>query len=302
VSASYRTSSLQVRGGELAMGLWNMPGSAEVAADGPVVVLIHGITSAHTAWPLVVDHLPAGTRVLAPDLRGRGRSNGLPAPYGMEQHCADVLAMMDHFGVRKATLVGHSMGAFVAVAFSGAHAERLQGLLLVDGGLPLDVPAGMDVDTLINTVLGPAAQRLTTIFPSKEAYRDFWRAHPAFVGQWSHMLEAYSDYDLVEGPQGLHPATAPEAMTGDSRDLYGSKVVLDALGHLPAHTALLTAPRGLTNTTPLYAPAAIERIKKELPDLTVKEVPDVNHYTIVMSEAGAKVVAAEAMRVRAASA
>jgi pimeloyl-ACP methyl ester carboxylesterase len=111
VSASYRTSSLQVRGGELAMGLWNMPGSAEVAADGPVVVLIHGITSAHTAWPLVVDHLPAGTRVLAPDLRGRGRSNGLPAPYGMEQHCADVLAMMDHFGVRKATLVGHSMGA-----------------------------------------------------------------------------------------------------------------------------------------------------------------------------------------------
>jgi lipase len=300
VSVSYRTSSVPVRGGDLAVGSWNFAEGA-AAADAPVVVLIHGITAAHTAWPLVVEHLPAGTRILAPDLRGRGRSNGLPAPYGMEQHAADVLAMMDHFGVKKATVVGHSMGAFVSVALAGSHADRVQGLLLVDGGLPLDVPAGMDVDTLINTVLGPVAARLTTIFPSKDAYREFWRAHPAFVGQWSPTLEAYADYDLVESPEGLHAATAPAAMTGDSRDLYGSKVILDALAHLPAHTTLLTAPRGLVNTTPLYAPAVVERIKKEMPDLTVTEVPDVNHYTIVMGEPGARAVAAETMRVRAAA-
>ena len=297
MSVTYRTSSVAVRGGELAVASWEPEG---LAVDAPTVVAIHGITSAHTAWPLVAHRLP-GVRVLAPDLRGRGRSNRLPAPYGMAQHEVDVLATMDHFGVERATMVGHSMGAFVAVAFAGAHSERLQGVLLVDGGLPLEVPAGLDVDTLISTVLGPVAARLKQIFPSKAAYREFWKAHPAFVGHWSPTLEAYSDYDLVEGPDGLHPATAPGAMTSDSRDLYASQVILDALTRLPAHTTLLTAPRGIVNTTPLYSATAIDRIRSAHPELTIHEVPDVNHYTIVMTEPGASVVAAEVMRVRAAS-
>ena len=296
---SYRTSPVSVRGGELAVASWNVPESGDLSAGGaPVFVLVHGITSAHTAWPLVVSHLP-GARVLAPDLRGRGRSNELPSPYGMTQHAADVLAVMDHFKVRRATVVGHSMGAFVSVALSGLHPERIAGLLLVDGGLPLEVPAGLDVDTVVKNLLGPAAARLSRIFPSKEAYRDFWRAHPAIVGHWSPLVEAYADYDLVAGPNGLHPATKIEAMTADSRDLYGSQVVVDALTHLPAHTTLLTAPRGLVNTTPLYPAAALERIEKQLPALIVKEIPDVNHYTIILAEAGARAVAEEIVRVSA---
>ncbi len=294
---SYRTSSVAVRGGELAVASWNVPASGDLSAgDAPVVVLVHGITSTHKAWPLVVSHLP-GARILAPDLRGRGRSNELPAPFGMAQHAADVLAVMDHFEVRRATVVGHSMGAFVSVALAGSHPERVDGLVLVDGGLPLEVPAGLDVDTLVKTVLGPAAARLAQTFPSKEAYRDFWKVHPAIVGHWSPLVEAYADYDLVAGPNGLHPATKIEAMIEDSRDLYGSNVILDALARLPANTTLLTAPRGLVNTTPLYSAAAIETIKKQLPAVIVKEVPDVNHYTIVMAEPGARAVAAEIVRV-----
>ncbi len=206
---------------------------------------------------------------------------------------------MDHFKVRRATVVGHSMGAFVSVALSGLHPERIAGLLLVDGGLPLEVPAGLDVDTVVKNLLGPAAARLSRIFPSKEAYRDFWRAHPAIVGHWSPLVEAYADYDLVAGPHGLHPATKIEAMTADSRDLYGSQVVVDALTHLPAHTTWLTAPRGLVNTTPLYPAAALERVEKQLPALIVKEIPDVNHYTIILAEAGARAVAEEIVRVSA---
>ena len=60
---------------------------------------------------------------------------------------------------------------------------------------------------------------------------------------------------------------------------------------------LLTAPRGLLNQTPgLYSPQQIERWRAELPALRVRQVPDVNHYTIVMGQAGAGAVANEVMR------
>ncbi len=55
---------------------------------------------------------------------------------------------------------------------------------------------------------------------------------------------------------------------------------------------MLTAPRGLLDETPgLYSPAAIERWKRELPLATITEVPDTNHYSIVMSPRGAEVIA-----------
>src|SRR5690606_9508333 len=91
----------------------------------------------------LVAHLLKGVRVLAPDLRGRGRSNQLPGPYGMPQHADDLAAVLDHFGVETALIVGHSMGAFVSVVLSHRHPERVSELILVDGGLPLAVPANV---------------------------------------------------------------------------------------------------------------------------------------------------------------
>ena len=59
---------------------------------------MHGITASHRAWPAVVAALP-GVRVVAPDLRGRGRSNSLPGPYGMGAHADDLAAVLDALGV-----------------------------------------------------------------------------------------------------------------------------------------------------------------------------------------------------------
>ena len=76
---SYRTIAVPVAGGDLRVGVWD-PDPA--AADPPSVLLIHGVTASHLAWPFVVDRLP-GVRVIAPDLRGRGGSNSLTGPAGM---------------------------------------------------------------------------------------------------------------------------------------------------------------------------------------------------------------------------
>ena len=57
----------------------------------------------------------------------------------MAAHADDLVAVLDHFGIGRALLLGHSMGAFVAVVAADRHRDRVDQLVLVDCGLPLDV-------------------------------------------------------------------------------------------------------------------------------------------------------------------
>lgn len=278
-----REYDVPVDGGLLHVGEWG-------PSDGPAIVAVHGITASHREWMTVARALP-GVRIIAPDLRGRGLSNKLGGPYGMGRHADDLEAMMSSLGVTSAPIIGHSMGGFVALVASQRYPRRFPKLLLVDGGLPLDLPDGVTIDDTMKATLGPAAARLSMTFESPEVYLEFWKQHPA-LSDWTDDFEQYARYDL----QGDTPATAFEAMAGDAADLYGSDEITTALSSVREFT-LLTAPRGLLNETPgLYPPAVVERWRRELPLARVVEIPDVNHYTIVMGERGAAVVAA---RIRA---
>ena len=95
------------------------------------------------------------------------------------------------------------MGGFVAAALVRRSPDLVSGLVLVDGGLPFPPPQGIDVDQAIDLTLGPALQRLHRTFPSREAYRRFWQAHPAFGESWSEAIADYLDYDLVGSPPEL---------------------------------------------------------------------------------------------------
>lgn len=281
---TYRTTTVPVRGGSLTVGEWG-------PSDGPAVLLVHGVTASHLTWPLVANLLP-GVHVIAPDLRGRGRSNELPGPWGMPQHADDLADVIDALGVESAVVVGHSMGAFASVVFAHRYPSKVHSLILVDGGLPLATPAGLSDDEATRAILGPAAERLSMTFESRESYRDFWRQHPAFVDDWSPVIEDYLDYDLVGAEPHLRPATSFEAVAADSLDLRGSDCLLRALDGLTHPATFLAAPRGLMNETPpLYPKQEISRWKELLPSLVTLAVDNVNHYTIVMSDAGAQVVA-----------
>src|SRR5205807_3851715 len=107
---------------------------------GPVVLAAHGITANHTCWAALVRALGGGVTVAAPDLRGRGASNGVGPAFGMETHADDLNAVLDHLAVPTAVVVGHSMGAFVAAAFGAKYPDRVAATLLVDGGLPVPLP------------------------------------------------------------------------------------------------------------------------------------------------------------------
>lgn len=290
VNHEYRTIDVPVDGGPLRAGVWD---PIDAAADAPAVLLVHGVTASHLAWPFVVDRLP-GVRIVAPDLRGRGRSNGIGGSAGMAAHAADLTALLDALGIDRTVVVGHSMGGFVSVVFAHRYAERVSRLLLVDGGLPLDVPAGLSTDELVAGILGPTAARLSMRFADTGEYLDFWRQHPAFAGAWTPELERYLAYDLVDdGTGAFRPATSYATTADDTLDMNTGDALPAALAGLQHPTRLITVPRGLQNEPPgLYAPHHLGRLLSEYPTVEHERVDGFNHYTIVMSPAGADVVAA----------
>ncbi|MFF8818680.1 alpha/beta fold hydrolase [Leucobacter sp. NPDC015123] len=290
-SHSYRTVDVAVSGGLLRVGVWDPVSPADGA---PTVLAIHGVTASHLAWPFVVGELP-GVRIIAPDLRGRGASNTVDGPAGMRAHAADLVAVLDNFGERSVPVFGHSMGAFVAVTLAHLAPERVSRLVLIDGGLPLDTPAGVSAEALVQAILGPTADRLSRRFADVPAYLDFWRAHPAFARDWSGELEAYFAYDLVPAGDGLRPATSLATTTDDTVDMNTGSTLADALAALPAFSGpveLITVPRGLLDEPPgLYPPAHLATLLSALPHVRHVELEDLNHYTVVMSERGARALA-----------
>nr|WP_281496957.1 alpha/beta hydrolase [Ornithinimicrobium sp. F0845] len=282
VGDRYRSHEVPVRGGSMHVGVWEPAGGDPQA---PTVLAIHGITASHVAWPLLAEAMP-DVRVIAPDLRGRGRSRDLPPPYGMPSHADDVAAVLDHLGVGQAVVVGHSMGAFVSLVLADRHAEKVSDLVLVDGGMPLLPAPGVPPEALAQAILGPAAERLAMTFPDHTAYREMWRTHPAFT-EWTDLTSAYVDYDLVSEDGVLRPATRAEALDEDIRELVDGDSLVRALAGRRHPAAWLIAPRGLMDEVPpLYPEAARERWTAEHPDLEVAVVEDVNHYTIVMLPRG----------------
>ncbi|WP_084074746.1 alpha/beta hydrolase [Demequina sp. NBRC 110052] len=281
-----RHLQVPVVGGSLHVGVWEPEGEASAT-----ILAIHGVTSSHLAWAWLAEAMP-GVRIVAPDLRGRGRSQGLAGGGGMATHADDVAAVIDALALGPATIVGHSMGGFVAVVTASMHPEVVAGLLLLDGGVPFGVPQGLSPEEAVQAVLGPTADRLRMRFGDEAAYLDFWRAHPAFADTWDARLEEYLRYDLVRCEGDLAPATSYATTVADTVDLMTGSDVPDALRSLAVPATFITVPLGLTAAPPgLYSPERLASLPVEAPTLVHRRLADFNHYTLVMSTAGASAVA-----------
>jgi pimeloyl-ACP methyl ester carboxylesterase len=260
--------------------------------DAPTVVAVHGITSSSRTWVAVARELDGEITLVAVDLRGRGASNELGKPYGMAVHARDVLAVLDGLGLERPVLAGHSLGAYIIARLAAEHPGRLGGVVLVDGGLRIPGTENVEPQAFLDAFLGPAVARLRMRFESRDAYRDWWRAHPAIQnGDIADTdLAVYSDYDLVGEEPELRSRVSEDAVRTDAADLF--ELGDDAAG-LTVPATLLVAPRGLRDDPHPMQPLPLAREwAAAAPDLrTATEVPDVNHYTIVLGAAGAPVVA-----------
>jgi pimeloyl-ACP methyl ester carboxylesterase len=101
---------------------------------GEPVVLLHGLTRSLEEWIGVGDSLALTHRVIALDLRGFGQSTRFadPARFGSEM-AADIVRLLDHLGLRRAHLAGHSLGAIIAAKVAQLHPDRVSSLSLIAG-------------------------------------------------------------------------------------------------------------------------------------------------------------------------
>jgi lipase len=253
-----------------------------------VALALHGVTASLMTWRTVARALSEHPEIclLAPDLRGRGRSATLPGPYGIAAHVDDLLAVLDQLGVPRAVVAGHSLGAYVAARLAAEHPERVSALVLLDAGLP--IPAPSDPETMLETSVQNAVMRLEIKFPSADAYVAGWHAHPAFAHAWNDDINTYARYDLVEEHNTARCVAVPEAVIADSTEMVLDESTRLAFDRVPDEgcVQVLRAERGLFDDQdhPLIPAQLLRTFAAGHPDVRVEEVADVNHYTLVMGD------------------
>jgi 3-oxoadipate enol-lactonase len=106
------------------------------------LLLIHGFPLDSRLWDAQLAGLSSHVRVIAPDLRGSGKSDVPPGPYSVDQYAGDVVGLLDNLGIRRAVVAGLSMGGYIAFALWRRHPELVRALVLADTRAEPDSPQG----------------------------------------------------------------------------------------------------------------------------------------------------------------
>ena len=102
--------------------------------DGPPVVALHGLASSAHWYDIVAPLLRDQYRIFAPDQRGHGQTTQATTGYDWETLTTDVTGFMDHLGLDRAAVLGHSWGGNVATNLAARRPERVSQLVMIDGG------------------------------------------------------------------------------------------------------------------------------------------------------------------------
>jgi pimeloyl-ACP methyl ester carboxylesterase len=281
-----RDVSVPVPGG--AVNVWYR----EPAGAGPHVVLVHGLTGTSRWWAKVIDHLPEHLGLIAFDVRGRGASRTSPPPFDLATTADDIALALDHFAVDRAVVAGYSMGAWIAAIFDERHPNRVDRLVLVDGGLPMPAPSG-DPDEFIEAVVGPSLARLDRVFASDEAFFDYWRAHPALERHWDDSMKAALEFELVEGDNGLVVGINPDAVRASAREITVDPDTNGAGSRVTSPAHLIVVERGTADQEGGMIPLrTAEETVAGMGNMTMQYLPGLNHYTLVLGAGAAAVASA----------
>jgi 3-oxoadipate enol-lactonase len=222
------------------------------------LLLIHGFPLDRRLWDAQVAGLSSRVRVIAPDLRGSGRSDAPPGPYSMDQHADDLASLLDSLGIRRAVAAGLSMGGYIAFALWRRHPERVQALVLADTRAEPDNPqarTNRDVAAARVREIGPAAfaaEMLPRIMAAANA------DDPSIRGRALRMMGAQSTDGLI-------------GALGALRDRPDSRALLPGI----TVPTLVIVGREDSLTTPAEARAMAEAI----PGARLVEVPHAGHLS-----------------------
>ncbi len=106
------------------------------------VVFVHGFPFSHEIWHSQLTVAGKLYHAIAYDVRGHGGSSVGDGQYSIEQHCDDLIALLDHLKILKVVIVGLSMGGYIALRAMERNPERFRGLVLCDTRSEADANEG----------------------------------------------------------------------------------------------------------------------------------------------------------------
>ncbi len=265
-------SRIALHGITLAVSEWPGPRAAD-----RTIVCIHGLTANHTCWASVADVLSPEYRLIAYDLRGRGDSDKPDNGYSLEAHGVDLERLLDHYGLDRAVVMGHSLGAMIALAFAVKRPERVSRLVLFDGGI--------DSRPEVWDSIAPAVSRLGIEFPSLDMFLALVQSLPMFEGRWNEYFERYFRYDVEALPSGAVRAKAAKHAIEEEVDNLKRERLWVKHRHVRCPTLILRAPDGVLGPADcLLTEDEAHAMAAAIPTSTLVTVPGTNHYTILVGE------------------
>jgi pimeloyl-ACP methyl ester carboxylesterase len=177
----------------------------DAAGDAPLVML-HGLSAnANSFSAIITAGLAPAFRVIAPDLRGRARSNAPETGYSMADHARDVIGLMDHLGIERAVLAGHSFGGYLGIYLAAHFPERFDRLIVLD--------AAITSHPRVGELIKPSLDRLGKTLPSEATYLESIKPAPYLGGLWDEHVEAFYRAELVQNADGsTQSATSASAV------------------------------------------------------------------------------------------
>jgi pimeloyl-ACP methyl ester carboxylesterase len=243
---------------------------------GELILCVHGITANCRCWDVLASTLVPHYRVMAMDLRGRGRSDKPDKGYSLDHHIRDINCLLNDLDIDQAVIMGHSLGAFIGLAFAAEYPDRIERLILVDGG------GDLSKEHLDKVFIGikPALDRLEMVFPSEEAYLKKM-SEPAFIQPWSAAIETYYRYEIEPTESGVHANIHPTHIQEEAANIR-EVACATFYPKVKCNVLILRAPKGLLSQEDILLPEeVIEKMMTEIPNARRFDVEGVNHYGIV---------------------
>ena len=243
---------------------------------GKQILCIHGLTANSRFWDCLASALSPHHRVIAMDLRGRGLSDKPPTGYSIEHHCKDVLSLIDDLGLKRPVLMGHSLGAFISLVFSAKYPQRVDRLILVDGGGKLTKTQMAKVFAGIK----PSLDRLGKTFPSFEYYISQMKQAP-YLQPWNSYMETYFHYEVEKVKGGLRSRVHPKHIEEEAKNL-GKVDSRQFYKKVTSPTLILRATKGMLADDDLLLPEDVaERMVRQIPKAKRVDLEGTNHYSIL---------------------
>ena len=250
----------------------------------PPIILLHGFPESHRTWRDVIPDLAMDHFVLAPDQRGFARSS---KPEGVENYTpdrivADLLALADHFGIDRFTLVGHDWGGAIAWMAALQHPNRVAKLVIVNAPHPF-----VFQKSLFDDAEQRASSQYMTAFrnPGFEAFVD----GIGIDGFYDKSFASHVDVAKVgadERATYIDQWSQPGALTAMLNWYRASSVIVPAIGETPTRPAFLDGPFPPVTQPTLVVwgvgdtalrPVQLDGLEALVPDLTVVKV-DAGHF------------------------